>query len=157
MPVSDWLPRPRVCLFICWLQGICTLGVVHLRRVVTHITSGVYERVHSISRRTLYYISDIFFFVLEFFFPFKRINMTLCNGRWFAMLCTEYQFLVYILCIPRLFPPTNIFGHLELAIVCAIFVSQEITIDYYYLWISHILFRERSTYFAIPKVKNTAD
>ena len=30
------------------------------------------------------------------------------------------------------FPPTNIFGHLELAL-CAIFVSQEITIDYYYL------------------------
>ena len=57
MPVSDWLPRPRVHLFICWLQGICTLGVVRLRRVVTCITSGVYERVHSISRRTLYYIT----------------------------------------------------------------------------------------------------
>ena len=32
------------------------------------------------------------------------------------------------------FPPYKyIFGHLELALVCAIFVSQEITIDYYYL------------------------
>ena len=35
--------------------------------------------------------------------------------------------------VPRLFPYKYIFGHLELALVCAIFVSQEITIDYYYL------------------------
>ena len=41
-----------------------------------------------------------------------------------------YMYYVY----PDFFPPTNIFGHLlELALVCAIFVSQEITIDYYYL------------------------
>jgi hypothetical protein len=57
--VSNWLLRPRVRLFICWLQGICTLGVVRLRCVVTRLTSGVYERVHSISRRTLYYIKDL--------------------------------------------------------------------------------------------------
>jgi hypothetical protein len=58
VPVSNWLVylRPRVRLFICLLQGICTPGVVRLRRVATCITSGVYERVHSISRRTLYYI-----------------------------------------------------------------------------------------------------
>jgi hypothetical protein len=31
--------------------------VVRLHRVVTCITSGVYEWVHSISRRTLYYIT----------------------------------------------------------------------------------------------------
>jgi hypothetical protein len=55
--VSNCFLRPRVRLFICLLQGVCTLDVVQLRRVVTRITSGVYERVHSISRRTLYYIT----------------------------------------------------------------------------------------------------
>ena len=57
MSVSNWLPRPRVRLFIRWLQGICTPGVVRLRRVVTRITSGVCEQVHSILRQTLYYIT----------------------------------------------------------------------------------------------------
>jgi hypothetical protein len=44
-------------VFISWLQGICTPGVVCLHRVATRITSGMYERVHSISQRTLHYIS----------------------------------------------------------------------------------------------------
>jgi hypothetical protein len=62
MSVSNWLPRPRVRLFIRWLQGICTPGVVRLRRVVTRITSGVCEQVHSILRRTLYYIKNLIYF-----------------------------------------------------------------------------------------------
>ena len=59
VPKSDRLVylRQRARVFISWLQGICTPGVVCLHRVATRITSGVCERVHSISRRTLYYIT----------------------------------------------------------------------------------------------------
>jgi hypothetical protein len=41
-------------LFIFWPQGICTPGVVRLRRVVIRATSGVCEQVHSILIVILY-------------------------------------------------------------------------------------------------------